>query len=96
MRDDGLRGISDSSHFEETIELEVIDQDEATSGALINQIACDQEPDGDSDPPVRPDTEDRSRQNPFLLESLYFRSFRGTALLTKKEELARTLRLRPE
>ncbi len=87
MRDDGLRGISESSHFEEKIELEVIDQDEATSGALINQIACDQEPDGDSGPTVRADTEGRSRQNPFLLESLYFRSFHGTALLTKKEEL---------
>ncbi len=87
MKDDGLTGISESIHFEEKIELEAIDQDEATSGALINQIAWDQEPDGDSDPPVRPDTEGRSRQNPFLLESLYFRSFRGTALLTKKEEL---------
>jgi len=87
MRDDGLREISESSHFEEKIELEVIDQDEAPSGTLLNQIVCSQEPDADPEPAVWPDTEGRSRQNPFLLESLYFRSFRGTALLTKKEEL---------
>jgi RNA polymerase primary sigma factor len=87
MRDDGLRGISDSSHFEEKIELEVNDQDEAPSGSLLNQIVCSQEPEADFEPTVWPDTEGRSRQNPFLLESLYFRSFRGTALLTKKEEL---------
>ncbi len=87
MRYTGLRGISESIHFEKRSELDVIDKDEATSGALLNQIARGQEPDGASSPAVWPDTDGLSRENPFLLESLYFRSFRGTALLTRKEEL---------
>ncbi|MBS0169339.1 MAG: sigma-70 family RNA polymerase sigma factor [Nitrospira sp.] len=63
------------------------DADDPEASTLLDSIAQDGQP--DTDPEAQsPERPSRSAASPFLLESLYFRSFGERALLERDEEIA--------
>lgn len=93
MRDDHLREFEEEVHPRERSDEADIYNDAPSSGALLSHIAAGDEPGSALDTPRDGDSGSHISQNRFALVSLYFRSFRGTTLLTRKEEvaLARTI-----
>ncbi len=87
MRSDKLETADEDLHAPELCDPEDKDQDDASSGALLNRIVSHQQSDASPTLSLPSHADGRAPQNPFALESLYFRSFRGLLLLSKKEEL---------
>ena len=88
MRDDHLREVDEGISPLESSEHDDVYRDDPSSGALLNYIARGDEAGRSLDTPCDSDTDSPISQNRFALEARYFRSFRGTALLTGKEEVA--------
>lgn len=88
MRDDHLREAEGEVLTLERSDEEDLYSDDSSSGALLNQIARSEESGSSLDSSSDDGSGLRLSQNRFALESLYFRSFRGTTLLTAKEEVA--------
>lgn len=93
MRDDCLREFEEKVHPQERSDDADIYNDDPSSGALLTHIAAGDEPDSSLDTPRSDHAGSHLSQNRFALESLYFRSFQGTTLLNREEEvaLARTI-----
>lgn len=87
MRDDHLPEAEDETFLHDRSENNEVYHDDPSSGALLHQIAACDEPESAPDSSGG-GTGIHNSQNRFALESLYFRSFRGTTLLTWKEEVA--------
>lgn len=88
MRDDHLREVDEEVYPQERSEDADIYNDDPSSGALLSHIAAGDTPDSALDTPRSDHAGPHLSQNRFALESLYFRSFRGTTLLTRDEEVA--------
>ncbi len=88
MRDDRLREVDEEISPLDSSEHDDVYRDDPSSGALLNHIARGDESSASLDAPGDSDSYSPVSQSRFALESLYFRSFRGTALLTSKEEVA--------
>jgi len=88
MRDDHLREADEGISPLESSEHDDLYRDDPASGALLNHIARGDESSTTLDSTGDSDSYSPVSQNRFALESLYFQSFRGTALLTSREELA--------
>jgi RNA polymerase primary sigma factor len=95
MVGNNLRVVRDGTFPEEaeTDEDSAIDQDELSAGEFFQLIAHDDKSDLSADTPLPSRTDGRSAQNPYYLESVYFRSFPGKTLLTKAEELTLAKRI---
>lgn len=63
------------------------DADDPEASTLLDSIAQGDQPEGDAEA-QSPERPSRSAASPFLLESLYFRSFGERALLERDEEIA--------
>jgi RNA polymerase primary sigma factor len=87
MHSDKLEMADEGLHAPELCDPEDKDKDEASSGALLNRIVTNQPSDASPTRSMPSHASGRAPQNPFALESLYFRSFRGLPLLSRKEEL---------
>lgn len=88
MRDDHLPEVEDETYLHDRSENDEVYHDDPSSGALMNHIAACAKPDSAGESSGGGGATAHSSQNRFALESLYFRSFRGTTLLTWKEEVA--------
>ncbi|NJL17654.1 MAG: sigma-70 family RNA polymerase sigma factor [Nitrospira sp.] len=88
MKDNHLRDIDTELSPLNSSEPDDVYRDDPSSGALLNHIARGDESSPSLDAAGDSDSNSPVSQNRFALESLYFRSFRGTALLTWKEEVA--------
>ncbi|QPD04996.1 MAG: RNA polymerase sigma factor [Candidatus Nitrospira kreftii] len=88
MRNDHLREVDEGIPSLESSEQDDVYRDDPSSGALLDHIVRSDESNTSLDAPGESDSDTRVSQNRFALESHYFRSFRGTALLTSKEEVA--------
>jgi len=88
MRDDHLPEIEADVFTTEQSEEGDLYSDDPSSGALLNHIARSHESSSSLDRPHDDGQGVRPSQDRFALESLYFRSFRSTTLLTPKEEVA--------
>jgi RNA polymerase primary sigma factor len=87
MRDNQLREFEEEVHPQERPENEDVYSDDPSSGALLNHIARSEESGSSLSTSSDDATGTHISQNRFALESLYFRSFQGTTLLTRKEEV---------
>jgi RNA polymerase primary sigma factor len=87
MRKDHLREVDEGITPLESSEQDDVYRDDPSSGALLNHIARSDDSSTSLDAPGDSDSDTPVSQNRFALESHYFRSFRGTALLTSKEEV---------
>ena len=63
------------------------DADDAEASTLLDSIAQGDQPETETEE-VAPEKPSRSASSPFLLESLYFRSFGERGLLEREEEIA--------
>lgn len=88
MRNDHLREVDEGITPLKSSEQDDVYRDDPSSGALLNHIVRSNESSTSLDAPGDSDSDSPVSQNRFALESHYFRSFRGTALLTSKEEVA--------
>ena len=88
MSDAHLREVEERTYLSEQGESDDVYGDDPSSGALLNHIARSDESSSSLDTPTDDGPGVRLSQNRFALETLYFRSFRSTTLLTSKEEIA--------
>ena len=87
MRDNHLREAEERTYLSERGEGEDVYSDDPSSGVLLNHIGRADKPDSSPDMSSEDTSQVSTSQNRFALESLYFQSFRGTKLLTWKEEI---------
>ncbi len=87
MNDEELRATDEVDDQEDTTVIPDVDADDSQASGILEVIGRDsaQEPLDEKAPPVMRTSQGAS---PFLLESLYFRSFGERALLTREEEVA--------
>ncbi|MBH0176454.1 MAG: sigma-70 family RNA polymerase sigma factor [Nitrospira sp.] len=86
MHDEGLR-TTDEAESKETVGTDVDADDQQASG-LLGVIGRSNTQKSDQEEPSAPAMRTSHGASPFLLESLYFRSFGERELLTREEEVA--------
>src|SRR5215471_13766396 len=84
--DDQLISNGDIEKLEQVVN--DVDADEAGASDLLDAIGRDSAEEGNEQERVSTGASDMPSNSPFLLESLYFRSFGERALLTREEEVA--------
>jgi len=84
--DDQLISNGDAETLEQVVN--DVDADEAEASDLLDAIGRDSAEEGNEQERVSTGASDMPSNSPFLLESLYFRSFGERALLTREEEIA--------
>jgi RNA polymerase primary sigma factor len=86
MNDEELRSVGEVDELEEPMAAADMDADDSTASGILEVIGRDgvQESASENKPAMRTS----QGASPFLLESLYFRSFGERALLTREQEIA--------
>lgn len=88
MSDEELRLTDDVDEQEEATTVQDVDADDPQASGILEVIGRDNAQDVLTDEKPSPAMRTSQGASPFLLESLYFRSFGERALLTREEEVA--------
>jgi RNA polymerase primary sigma factor len=88
MHDEELRSTEEVDEQDETTVLPDVDADDSQASGILEVIGRDNTQQSLADEKAQPAMRTSQGASPFLLESLYFRSFGERALLTREEEVA--------